>query len=78
MGNNIILAGQIKVGTQLAESDGFLWKVVEIVKETPKTITVRLCSDFSSIHTHWTTKPDGTPGGVRKTFRKTSKLYGIA
>jgi hypothetical protein len=73
----IILASEIKIGTQLAESDGFLFDVVEIVKETPKTITVRLCSDFSSIKNHWTIKPDGTKGGVIKTFRKTSKLYGI-
>ena len=73
----IINAENIKVGTQLAEADGFTFEVVEIVRETPKTITVRLCSDFSSIPAHWTTKPDGTPGGVLKTFRKSSKLYGI-
>lgn len=73
----IITANQIKKGTQLAEADGFLFEVVEIVKETPKTITVRLCSDFSSIKNHWTIKPDGTPGGIIKTFRKTSRLYGI-
>lgn len=75
---NIILASEIKVNTQLAESDGFLWDVVEIVKETPKTITVRICSDFSSIPAHCTIKPDNTPGGVLKTFRKSSRLYGIA
>ena len=57
---NIIKAEQIKIGTQLAEADGFLWDVVEIIKETPKTITVRLCSDFSSFQQHWTVKPDGT------------------
>lgn len=74
----IIKAENIKVGTQLAEADGFLFKVVQIVKETPKTITVRLCSDFSSIPAHWTTKPDGTPGGVIKKFRKESKLYCIS
>ena len=50
----------------------------EIVKETERSITVRLCSDFSSIPSHWTTKKDGTPGGVIKTFRKSTKLYGIA
>lgn len=71
----IIKADQIKVGTQLAEADGFLWDVVEIIKETPKTITIRICSDFSSFESHWTTKRDGTPGGIIKTFRKTSKLY---
>ena len=74
----IIKAGELKVGSQVAESDGFLFDVVEIVNETEKLITVRLCSDFSSIHTHWTVKPDGTPGGVLKTFRKSTKIYGIA
>lgn len=73
----IIKANDIKVGTQLAEADGFLFDVAEIVKETPKTITVRLCNDFSSFTSHWTIKPDGTPGGVLKTFRKSSRLYGI-
>ena len=73
----IINAGQIRTGSQLAEADGFLWDVVEIIKETPKTITVRLCSDFSSFEKHWKTKRDGTPGGVIKSFRKSSKLYGI-
>lgn len=73
----IIKAEDIKVGTQLAESDGYLLDVAEIVKETPKTITVRLCSDFSMLHGLWTTKPDGTPGGIVKTFRKSTKLYGI-
>lgn len=73
----IIKASEIRQGTQLAEADGFLFDVVEIVRETPKTITVRLCSDFSSIKTHWTTKPDGTPGGVLKTFRKSSRLYAV-
>ena len=72
----IIKASDIKVCTQLAESDGFLFDVVEIVKETEKTITVRLCSDFSSFPAHWRIKKDGTPGGVIKTFRKSTKLYG--
>lgn len=75
---SIITAEQIKVGSQLAEADGFLWEVTEIVKETPKSITVRICSDFSSFKEHWTTKPDGSKGGLIKTFRKSSKLYGIA
>lgn len=74
---DIIKAGEIKVGSQLAESDGFLFDVVEIVKETPKTITVRLCSDFCSFKNLWTVKPDGTPGGAIKTFRKSTRLYGI-
>lgn len=74
----IIKAGELRVGSQVAEADGFLFDVVEIVKETEKSITVRLCSDFSSFKSHWTAKPDGTPGGVLKTFRKSTKIYGIA
>lgn len=74
----IIRAGELKAGSQVAEADGFLFDVVEIVKETEKSITVRLCSDFSSIKNHWTVKPDGTPGGVLKTFRKSTRIYGIA
>lgn len=74
----LIKAKDIKVGSQLAESDGFLWDVVEIVKQTEKSITVRICSDYSSFKNHWTVKPDGTPGGVVKTFRKSTTLYGIA
>lgn len=72
-----ITAAQLKPGAQVAEADGFLWDVAEVVKETPSTITVRLCSDFSSIHDHWTIRPDGTPGGIVKTFRKSTRLEGI-
>lgn len=74
----IIKAGELKVGSQVAEADGFLFDVVEVVKETEKSITVRLCSDFSSIKNHWIVKPDGTPPGVPKTFRKSTRIYGIA
>lgn len=74
----IIKAEELKVGSQVAEADGFLFDVVEIVKETEKSITVRLCSDFSSLKSHWTVKPDGTQGGVLKTFRKSTKIYRIA
>lgn len=74
----IINASQIKVGTKLAEADGYLLDVTEIIKETDKTITVRLCSDFSACHNLWTVKKSGEKGGVIKTFRKTTKLYGIA
>lgn len=73
----IIKASEIRKGTQLAEADGFLFEVVEIVNETPKTITVRLCSDFSSIKAYWTIKPDGTSGGIVKTFRKSTRLCGV-
>lgn len=74
---NIIQANEIQVGTQLAESDGFLWEVVEIIKETPKTIKVRICSDYSSFEDHWKVKKDGTQGGLIKSFRKTTQIYGI-
>ena len=73
----IIKASEIKIGTQLAEASGFLFEVTEIAKETEKTITVRLCSDFSSIKEHWKSKPDGTKGGVLKTFRKNTRLYAV-
>ena len=73
----IIKASEIKIGTQLAEASGFLFEVTEIAKETEKTITVRLCSDFSSIKEHWKIKPDGTKGGVLKTFRKNRRLYAV-
>lgn len=74
----IITANQIKVGSKLAEADGYLLDVTEVVKETEKTITVRLCSDFSACHNLWTTKKNGEKGGIIKTFRKTTKLWGIA
>lgn len=74
----IIKAAELKVGSRVAEADGFLFDVAEIIKETEKSITVRLCSDFSSIPSHWTVKKDGTPGGIIKTFRKSTRIYGIA
>lgn len=68
----IIKASEIKLGTQLAESDGYLFEVTEIIKETDKSITIRLCSDNSYIKKHWKEN-----GGVVKTFRKASNLYGV-
>lgn len=73
----ILQASEIKIGTQLAVDGGFLFDVVEIVKQTEKSITVRMCSDFSSFESHWTIKKNGEKGGVIKTFRKNTKLYGI-
>lgn len=70
---NIVKASDLKVGSQLAEVDGYLFDVVEVVKETSKTITVRLASDFSMMKNHWACN-----GGVLKTFRKSSLLYGVA
>ena len=66
-----VRAADLRVGTQLAEEDGYLWDVSEIVRETASTITVRLNSDFSSYRSHW----HGEPGHV-KTFRKAWLLYG--
>lgn len=66
----IIKAGEIKKGMQLPEADGFLFDVIEVVKETPKTITIRLASDYSSYRNHWSCN-----GGVLKTFRKETKIY---
>ena len=75
--SSLIKAGELTKGAQVADISGFLFDVAEVVKQTDKTITVRLCSDFSSFKDHWTIKPDGSPGGVIKTFNKSSKLYGI-
>lgn len=66
----IINANELKVGMEIPEADGFLFEVIEIVKQTEKSITVRLASDFSSIKIH-----SKVNGGVLKTFRKTTKLY---
>ncbi|MCM1184644.1 MAG: hypothetical protein NC337_14835 [Roseburia sp.] len=70
----IIKASELKAGSQAAEANGFLFDVVEIVQGTPKTITVRLCSDFSSIHNHWTIKPDGASDNL---FVALSLIYSI-
>ena len=69
---NLLRAGDLAVGDQLAEGDGFLWDVGAIVKRTKHTIRVRLHSDFSSFRNHWHDGP-----GVEKTFRKSSMLRGL-
>lgn len=68
-----IKAQGLKVGDQIAEQDGFLWHVSEIIRETENAITVKLNSDFSSFKEHW---PSGA--GIVKTFRKRSTLCGIS
>ena len=68
-GSSTIKACEIKVGAQIAEPDGFLWQVSEIVGSTPATVTLRLCSDFSSFPAHWKSN-----GGVVKTFSKSALL----
>jgi len=75
--SGLIRAGDLKKGDQLAEEDGFLWDVAEIVEATETEVTVRLCSDFSSFKEHWTKKPGGKPGGVIKTFSPDDLLWGI-
>jgi DNA-directed RNA polymerase alpha subunit len=66
----VINAGDLKLGMEIPEADGFLFEVVKIEKETEKSITVRLASDYSSFISHWKEN-----GGVAKTFRKSTKLY---
>lgn len=68
----LIKASDIKKDMQLAESDGFLWEVTEIIKETQKTITVRLNSDFSNFKSHW----KGSEG-IIKSFSKDSFIEGV-
>ena len=57
---------------QIAEADGFLWNVSEILSETEKTITVRLNSDFSSYKRHHSGSK-----GIVKVFHKSTNLHGI-
>ena len=68
----VIKASELKVGFQLAESDGYLFDVIEIIKETQKTITVRLAQDTSMTKSFWTCN-----GGILKTFRKNTLLHGV-
>ncbi len=72
----IIKASDIKIGTQLAESDGFLFDVVEIRQRDRKnnngSSLLRLFEFSGTLED----KRNGTPGGVIKTFRKSTKLYG--
>lgn len=68
----IIKAADLRIGSQIAEADGFLFDVIGIENETPKTITVRIASDFSSIPAHRKRN-----GGIIKTFKKSTFLYGI-
>ena len=69
---NVMLAADLEVGDQLAEGDGFLFEITEIVKRTRCTITVRFHSDFSSFKEHWHDGP-----GIVRTFRKPSELRGL-
>ncbi len=61
-----IAAGDVTVGTELACADGYLFTVKEIVRRTPKTITLKLASDFSPMSC--------IRSGVEKTFRVSSIL----
>lgn len=68
----LLRAEEIVVGCQLAEADGFLFEVTEIVTESTTKITVRLNSDFSSIKPHWIGGP-----GILCTFRKSDLVRGF-
>lgn len=59
-------AGDLKVGAQVAERDGYLFTVTEIVRETRATITVKLACKFSPM-------PE-VRAGIQKTLRKSSLL----
>jgi len=67
--DNLIIAGDLEIGDQIAESDGFLLTVIEVVKETAKTISVKLYSDFSSMKSF--------QEGKIITFRKSTKVYAV-
>jgi len=59
-------AGELVVGDQVAEADGYLLTVKEIVKRTEKTITVKLTSDFSPMR--------AVRDGIVHTFRRTTRV----
>lgn len=71
----ILKAKDIRIGIQLAEVDGFLFEVIEIIKQIPKTITIRLCSDFSSMTNHWSTESTGDRTVLSKLFIKALILF---
>jgi hypothetical protein len=71
--SEIVTAGQLVVGDQVAEADGFLWTIREIERsKSGRTITLVLVSDFSSFRSHWSTE-----SGARKTLRASSRVYRI-
>lgn len=59
-----IPAGELRAGMQVAERDGYLLDIREVVSETPKTITLRVGSDFSI----------SMRGDVTVRLRKSSKV----
>jgi DNA-directed RNA polymerase alpha subunit len=65
-----ILASEIKVGYTIPEADGFLFEVKDIIKQTEKTITLRLTNDTCISKNLWSEN-----GGIIKTFRKSTKIY---
>jgi DNA-directed RNA polymerase alpha subunit len=66
----MIKASEIKVGYNIYEADGFEFEVKEVVKETEKSITVRLVNDNTIDKRCWNEN-----GGITKTFRKTTNVY---
>lgn len=67
--STIIQAGELKVGMEVAERDGYLLTVESIVKETAKTVTVKLTSMGAGL--------SFPKAGIVATFRKSSKLVSI-
>ena len=75
----IIKASEIKVGTFLPENDN-LFEVVEIVKETPKTITVKLSNESVKMYRKSTTihieeKPETKP--TKQPKKQEMKFYSL-
>ena len=67
-----VQGNDIRIGTQLAEADGFLFEVIAIVRETPQYKVVKLASDFSSFKSHWRIN-----GGKERRFKKSCRYYGF-
>jgi hypothetical protein len=62
--SQLVPAGSLAVGDEMAAADGYLFTVAAIVRRTPKTVTVLLRSDFSPMR--------AIRDGVEKTFRSAS------
>ena len=71
----IITAGELKIGDTVPFAGGLPYDVMEIVRETAKSITIRFCCDWTMIHNDWSVMPNGKPGGMIKTLRKNTKVY---
>lgn len=52
MSLTIVAAGDLKIGDQLPEEDGFLFDVTAVDKSEEGTVKVTLVSEFSSMPAH--------------------------